>query len=102
MADYAGLGCWDDMCSQPRVKSFAQDPAAQCGQIEWTNRRLDWSTAFKVSTVSALYETRLILVSQVSRDRSTHCSIAESYSLLCPTPATDDSGLYEGVESTTL
>ncbi|KAG0143980.1 hypothetical protein CROQUDRAFT_649670 [Cronartium quercuum f. sp. fusiforme G11] len=29
MADYAGLGCWDDVCSQPRVKSFAQDPAAQ-------------------------------------------------------------------------
>ncbi|KAG0150652.1 hypothetical protein CROQUDRAFT_87847 [Cronartium quercuum f. sp. fusiforme G11] len=29
MADYAGLGCWDDVCSQGRVKSFAQDPAAQ-------------------------------------------------------------------------
>ncbi|KAG0145312.1 hypothetical protein CROQUDRAFT_94047 [Cronartium quercuum f. sp. fusiforme G11] len=36
------------------------------GPIEWTNRRLDWSTAFKVSTVSALYETRLILVSQTT------------------------------------
>ncbi|KAG0145774.1 hypothetical protein CROQUDRAFT_658290, partial [Cronartium quercuum f. sp. fusiforme G11] len=29
MADYAGLGYWADVCSQPRVKSFAQDPAAQ-------------------------------------------------------------------------
>ncbi|KAG0149733.1 hypothetical protein CROQUDRAFT_653290, partial [Cronartium quercuum f. sp. fusiforme G11] len=55
MMDYAGLGCWDDMCSQARVKSFAQDPAAQwyfdlncsssllthnetdSGPIEWTN-----------------------------------------------------------------
>ncbi|KAG0139391.1 hypothetical protein CROQUDRAFT_101600, partial [Cronartium quercuum f. sp. fusiforme G11] len=63
MADYAGLGYWDDVCSQPRVKSFAQNPAAQ---------------------------------------GSTHCRLAESYSLLCPTLATDDSGLYEGVETTTL
>ncbi|KAG0147747.1 hypothetical protein CROQUDRAFT_450206 [Cronartium quercuum f. sp. fusiforme G11] len=29
MEDYAALGCWDDVCSQPQVKPFAQDPAPQ-------------------------------------------------------------------------
>ncbi|KAG0146633.1 hypothetical protein CROQUDRAFT_92458 [Cronartium quercuum f. sp. fusiforme G11] len=73
MEDYAGLGCWDDVCSQPRVKSFAQDPAAQCSrkydslEIQLPEGVVFTTPAMDPESLSAIRVTRASLVGTLAK-----------------------------------
>ncbi|KAG0151784.1 hypothetical protein CROQUDRAFT_86427 [Cronartium quercuum f. sp. fusiforme G11] len=77
MADYASLSYWDDVCSQPRVKSFVQDPAAQWSrkydslEIQLPEGVVFTTPAMYAESLSATRVTRASLIEILKSYRKT-------------------------------